>query len=285
MVDVEPVGAGAFEEVHRNLLVRLNPSVPPERWRRLFAPPWGEADAVVGYGLRAREGGQLVGYLGALDAEVYANGRLHKLCNLTSWIVLPGYRSQSLALLGPVLRRRDVTVTNMTPTPQVYEFMLRMGFMVLEAYHQVLTVGVSRSVRAQVVTDHATMKKVLPEADRKVMEDHRPAGNHLAIVDPDHGVCYLMYDVVRRMRMRCARIYHIGDPDLFRRTSAAAHRFLFRRHGTVFMDFDARLACGEAAAGARRVAMRTPRLYRPAHPDTSVEQVPCTYSELALLGL
>jgi hypothetical protein len=282
MAEVLPLRADAFPEVHRTLLTRLNPGIPPEIWRRLFHPPWRAPDPTVGYGLYD-EGRGFVGFLGTLRVELPRDGRTMSLCNLTSWIVLPEFRRQSLALVAPELARRGVTLTNLTAVPQVHEVMLRLGFRVLDAHRTVFTAPVRSGERVELVWDVDALPAILPASDLRVMEDHLPAGRHLAAVHPTMGVCYLLYDVVRHLHLPCARLYHIGDAAIFRRVRPAVHHHLLRRHGAVFLDFDSRLGGPEPFPGGRRVPMPVPRLYRSA--DLAPAEVPCTHSELPLLRL
>jgi hypothetical protein len=282
MAEVRALEADAFDEVHRALLTRLNPSIPREVWHRLFVPPWSARDPTVGYGLVDGARG-FVGFVGTLRAEVRRGDRTVALCNLTSWIVLPEFRNQALALIAPELRRPGVTLTNLTAIPQVHEVMTRLGFQVLETHRTVFTAPALRRGNVEVVTDIGALRSLLQSADLRVMEDHLPTGRHLAVVDPDAGPCYLLYDMVRHMHLPCARIYHIGDVEIFRRVLRAAHHYLLRRHGAVFLDFDSRLGGDEPFERGRRVRMPVPRLYRSA--DLSPSQVPCTYSELPLLRI
>jgi hypothetical protein len=282
MAEVRPLQADAFEEVHRTLLNRLNPSIPRESWRRLFAPPWPAPEPTVGYGLYdAREG--LVGFLGTLRSSLPVGGRVIPVCNLTSWTVLPRFRELSLTLLAPELRRADVTLTNMTPLAQVHQVVSKLGFRVLEAQQTVVRVGLDGGERSELVTDESDIQSVLPPHDLQVMRDHRPAGRHLVMMDLELGPCYVLYQVVRRMRLPCARLYHIGNPDAFRRGVRALHRHLFRRHGAVLLDFDSRLAGDGPVPGGRRVDMKVPRMYR--SPDLPPDLIPSAYSELLLLGI
>jgi hypothetical protein len=282
VAEVLPLRADAFAEVHATLLTRLNPAIPPEVWRRLFAPPWQPPDPTVGYGLYDEKSG-FVGFLGTLRAEVRRRDRAASLCNLTSWIVLPEFRNQSLGLLAPELGRKDVTLTNLTAIPQVHDMMKRLGFRGLDTHHTVLTPSARSGPRAEVVRGTRALGSILPARDLRVMEDHLPAGRHLAVVHPTMGPCYLMYSMVRRMRLPCARLYHIGDVAIFRRVLGAVHRHLLRRHGAVFIDFDSRLGGTEPFPGERRVPMKVPRLYRSS--DLAPAEIPCTYSELPLLGI
>jgi hypothetical protein len=282
MAELRPLQADAFEEVHRTLLNKLNPSIARASWHRLFVPPWPPPEPTVGYGLYdARQG--LVGFLGTLRSNLPVGDRLATVCNLTSWTVLPGFRELSLTLLAPELRRRDVTLTNMTPLAQVHQVVSKLGFRVLESQQTVLRVGAGRGGGREVVTDEAGIQSILPPADLQVMRDHLPAGRHLAVVDPELGPCYILYQVVRRLRMPCARLYHIGNPAAFRRVVDAMHRHLFLRHGAVFLDFDSRLAGDGPVPGGRRVDMKVPRMYRSA--DLPPDAIPSAYSELLLLGI
>ena len=62
-----------------------------------------------------RDGQRVVGTLLALYSERLVEGRLERFCNLTSWCVLPDYRSRSISLLTALLRQHGYHFTVLTP--------------------------------------------------------------------------------------------------------------------------------------------------------------------------
>jgi hypothetical protein len=284
MAEVRRLEADAFEEVHGALLQPHDPSISRSTWRLLFNPPWHTPEPTIGYGLVDRTQG-LVGFIGTLRSDVEARGRMFQVCNLTSWVVRPEFRTHSMALVLPELRREDVTFTNLTPIPAVHTVFSRLGFSVLESSRTVCRVqpALGRWRTREVVTDPERIRPLLDPGDRRVLDDHRGVARHLYVADPDLGTCYVLYAMVRRRRFPCARVYHVGNVPAFRRLSRILHRQLFRLHGAVYMDFDSRLVRGESIARSRKTTLGIPRMYRSR--DLEPDEIPCTYSELVLLNI
>ena len=281
MAEVRPLDASAFDDVYEELLHDLNPRLARAAWHRLFDPPWSVPDPTVGYGLYDPRQG-LVGFLGTVRSELRHQGRTSELCNLTSWTVKPAFRSESLALLAPVLARQEATLTNLTPIREVHQVVSKLGFRTLETHRTTIWLGLRGVGRGEVVTDEERMPSLLPVEDRRILEDHGDAARHLVVVDPDLGPVYLLYRLVRRMHIAGARLYHIGNRGAFPGVVHTALRHLFLRHGAVRMDYDARLT-SEAVPGARTRALEVPRMYRSREVGPSA--LSNAYSELVLLGL
>ena len=126
MPELKRVDASCFEDVHALLLQFRNPRVTEDQWRSLFAPRWNQDEGYAGYALTDR--GRVVGFLGYLFSSREIQGRPTRFCNLSSWIVEPEYRSDSLKLLMPALKLREHTVTNLTPRPSVAKILEKVGF-------------------------------------------------------------------------------------------------------------------------------------------------------------
>ena len=64
-----------------------------------------------------RQGGAIQGFLGNLPSLFQLQGRPKTVCSITSWMVLPECREQSLALLMEHMRESEKTLLfDTTPT-------------------------------------------------------------------------------------------------------------------------------------------------------------------------
>lgn len=282
MAEVRRLEADAFDEICPVLLQPMNPRIPREVWERTFRPPWPAPEPTVGYGLY-QPGSGWVGFVGTVRATVVVGGKTAQLCNLTSWTVRPEFRSQAMALVMPELRRSDLTITNLTPIPEVQAIFQRLGFRELESSRTSLTANPLARGPGRVVEDPDEVASLLSEDERRIMEDHRGVANHLAVEDPEGGVCHLMWTPVHRHRLPAARIHHLGDPGVFARCVRAVQRHLLLRHGRAFVDLDTRLAGGRSLPGAGRHPLQVPRMFR--SPDLEPAEVSGAYSELVLLNV
>jgi hypothetical protein len=110
-VEVAPITDADVAAVADFLHANLNDRVPLEL--ACSAVPW-KVEAP-NHGFMLRDGQRVVGTLLALYSERLVAGRVARFCNLTSWCVLPDYRSRSISLLTALLRQDGYHFTVLTP--------------------------------------------------------------------------------------------------------------------------------------------------------------------------
>ncbi len=133
--------------------------VDPHDWEKIFHPIWSNQREEFGYVLQ--DGGEAVGFLGTLFSNRLVSGKQQEFCNLTSWIVKPEYRGESLSLLFPLIARRDLTLTNFTASNRVIEVLLKLGFQSLEEHYRMVLPIPFPSRRIQIISDPGMIKGVL----------------------------------------------------------------------------------------------------------------------------
>jgi len=116
------------------LLLRngLDSRLSPKEWRRLFEYPRVQSQPNLGFVLESSN--RLVGFLGAVYSERLVGGQAQRFCNLSSWYVMPEFRTSSIALLMALLGQRDCTFTNLAPSQIVTQVMKQCGFKQLESH-------------------------------------------------------------------------------------------------------------------------------------------------------
>lgn len=289
MAKIREAVAEDFAQVHPLLLEFENPNLGREDWRQLFVDHSGCQGGRFGYVLV--EGDRVVGFLALTFSERLVRGERRRLCNLSNWIVKSEHRGQSLALLTRVLALRGVTITNLSPTPEVYRMCERLGFLPLDRSERIVLPlpdprGLFESCR--ILTDPARIEPELDPETRKICRDHRLPHHRHMLVRSRRGECYLMLNRSRkqvgRLRLPLARVHYASAPDVLlahlgRIAVTAALRF-----GTVAMVLDERILGGHRPwqsfarpGGPRRGA------YRP-DGDVRPEEIDGLYSELVLLN-
>jgi hypothetical protein len=103
-----------------------------EFWTSRFRIWWDDNPAF-GPGMErgwiVRDGKALVGFLGNLPSPFQLNGRQTVVFSITTWMVLPEYRDQSMALLlKQVQAARETLLFDTTPTDQVASILENLGF-------------------------------------------------------------------------------------------------------------------------------------------------------------
>lgn len=278
------VAAEDFSRVHSALLCKLDDRIPIHRWRRIFEWGWTNPEDHVGFALEAPDG-RLVGFIATVYSLQAFGSAVLPVCNLSSWIVEPGYRSSALSLVMPVLRRRDLTVTNLTSLPEVNALFRKLGFRTLETHCRIIfpvpRPGLPKNVECQRLEPSAPGAKI----DQQVLtraSDHSLAGEQW-ILGCDGGRCHIVLTWGRRRRLKTARIHHLDDPEVFAAAVGTLHRRLFREHGAILMECDDRLVAGVKIPGSKRIRLPVSRIFRSS--KLEAHQLTNLYSELLLLNL
>lgn len=278
-----PASPDAFPALLDGLLRPLNPRLPEATWRRLFTPQWGVTDRSVG--MQLMDDARPVGFASFIHAQLpLPDGTVAPLCNISTWVTEPAFGAQAMALVMPVLALRDVTITNLTPIPSVHGIFSKLGFRTLEDHLVYLRpapfmrdpwgrTAVSRGLDAVVAQ--------LPEWERAIARAHGSQVEHLCLTDGRGRHCYVMYQIVRRRRLRTARVLWI-TPGTMPDASLALRRALFRAAGAVLVELEGRHAGGRPPASFVQ-QLAVPRLYR--SPRLEPADVPSAYSELVVLGV
>lgn len=278
---MEEATAAHADGVISKLLTPMNPSIAPAVWRRLFDPRWQLEGRPTGQVLLA--GDEPVGFLGLLHARLpRPDGDGALLCNPTTWVVDAAYSARAVAMLMPVLRLKDTTVSNMTPSREAFAIFSRLGFVPLESHVTVLRpTPLARSAwgRPEEIDEAASILNHLPEWERTIARDHAGLARQLLLRERGGDHCYAIYTLGRRRGLRTARILYM-TPGTLSSASVALRNSMLRRHLAVLTEFDSRLGSPDLP-GSRQVARAFPRLYKPA--DLDAAEVPNVYSELVLL--
>src|SRR2546426_11723317 len=91
----------------------------------------GEDSPHRGYPIYAA--GKAVGFLGTIFRARPLAGRMERVCSPSPWTVVKEHRHASLSLVTPILKLRDCTILNPTPSPVAYEIFHTLGFQPLES--------------------------------------------------------------------------------------------------------------------------------------------------------
>lgn len=265
--------------VARFLNEQLNSRVPAHSWERAMTPPW--SGDWPDHGLLLRDRGRVVGaQLAFYSTRDLATGR-ESFCNLGAWCVLEEHRSSGLRLLRGLLRRREYTFTDFSPSGNVVELNRRLRFTDLDTRTHAVLPGPSRGVR--VTSDPHRVASLVPDASRRIYEDHRTmAAAHHVVAATDDGVCYLIFRRDRRRRLPLfATVLHVSDDTAFRRHAPAIAAHLLTRHRVPCLLAEERIVGGRPA---RSVPLRSsrPRMFRSER--VAARDVDYLYSELTCVA-
>ena len=282
---LDPIRDEDLPAVCSFLHAHLNPSHPADVWADAFRQDWGVDRPNSGFLIRD-EGGEIVGGIGAIYAAYPVRGQLEKFCNITSWMVLDAYRTQSMRLAMAVISQPGFHFTDLSPTAVVEQSLKFLKFKPMNAARTLLfnlPAPQQRLVGASVVTNPAKIEAVLDAASLKVYRDHKhfPWLRFLA-VGRGSGYSLVIYKRARLKHLPSAEIIGFTNPDTFlRHLPLLGCHFLLS--GMVTTRVESRLLPARPAWPHTVLTGYRNRVFRS---DTLVEaDIQNLYSEYAALDL
>jgi hypothetical protein len=284
-LEVRPVGVEAFDEVYPLLQGFPTKRMSKEDWRQmLFAYRWADTPQR-GFALYAD--GKAVGFMGTIFSTRHLAGKMERICSLSSWIVLPEHRGSSMMLVMPIIRLKDCTILNPTPSKIAYDIFHKLKFQPLESERFILPpvpglVEASRTLRGSIVHKRADIERQLTGDERALYDDHASCvvAQHV-LLRRGGRQCYVVATPVHKRGIPFAEIQHVSDPDFFWEHRLLAHAALLRSTGAVALWVDKRFVGRRPPPLA--VRWPAPRLYRPTRKEITPEMIDGLYSELVSL--
>ena len=282
MKEVRAVGAEAFEDVYPLLRQFPTTQMSKDDWyRMLFAMPWSDSPQR-GYALYAE--GKSVGFIATIFSKRKLAGRLESICSLSSWIMLPEHRDGVLALLTPILKLRDHTILNPTPSPTAYEIFFKLGFKPLESERLIAppvpgAAEARRTLSGSFSRSRADLERELTGDERTLYQEHSScaAAEHVLL---RHGErhCYVVATQVHKKGLPFAEIQYASDWDFFWEHRLLAHAALLPPTRAMALLVDKRFSAGRKPPMAMTWPCR--RLYRPTRKEIEPGMIDNLYSEL-----
>jgi len=279
VTEVRAVGAEAFAEIYPLLRQFPTKQMGEPDWRRmLFSTPWSD-NPQRGYALYAD--GRAVGFIATIFSNRNIAGHVERVCSLSSWIMEPDHRSEVLKLLMPILKLRDHSILNPTPSPAAHGIFSQLGFVPFETERLILSPipDGARALSGSFTTSKEDLEKNLTGEEATIYAHHAwcAAARHLLLRRGDRE-CYVVATAMHKKGIPFAEIQYVSDWDLFWKLRLLAHAALFPGTRAIALFVDRRFA------GERRpllsVVRRCPRLYRPAHKGLEPRMIDGLYSEM-----
>lgn len=282
-VVIRPIADDTTRAAAEFLHERLNPRVSADDWERLLRPPWGVQGPDRGVSL-VTEDGDIVGVYAAVYSRRTGPVGPVDVCNLAAFCVLEPYRAHGLRLVRALLKRREYTFTDFSPSGNVVAMNERLGFSGLDSSTRLVVNPPALPRRGlRLTSDPDELSARLEGADADVFRDHRDAAaaGHLLVTEGAH-YAYLVYRRDRRKRLPlfASPLYAGGDRELLRARWRHVRAHLLRR-GMPFTLAERRLL-GFAEGLGRELSHPRPKMVRGDGLDR--DHVDYLYSELALVS-
>ncbi|AMO54706.1 hypothetical protein GZ77_24115 [Endozoicomonas montiporae] len=272
---VRAATAEDFDAVYP-LLQELNSTrFTREIWQRLFTNLWQQDDWCPGYVLD--NGEEVVGFLGGLNSTTELNDEVHTVCNLTAWIVKDEYRSNSIMLLMPFLKRKNTSLTSLTSSPEAYKVYKKLGFKDVDSECRIIYPLPSITGKYRVISDREKVLQALSQQEEKVFSDHEGLDVKQLVISDRKEHCYLL--ITRRLGR--GHIHKISNVELFRKAIGAVSRTICKSINVKSLQVDERFLEGQKILLSRKKAFSQPKQVRGLLPPVLVD---AAYSELSVLA-
>jgi len=141
---------------------------------------------------------QPVGFLGLLFSRHPIHGQIEEFCDLAAWIVKEEYRSNSLALLFPLLKEKNLTITTFTASNRVITVLKKLGFQDIETeLHFLLPVPIPHP-SIKVIFDKEKIAESLDGDACQIFSDHRDLHCWHALIKTHADSCYIMLNCAQK---------------------------------------------------------------------------------------
>lgn len=283
MADLVRVDRSHFPQLLPLLKGFRNKRISDAMWERLFIRTWAGNEDYTGYALR--EGERFVGFLGLVfSRQLLPDGRTANFCNLSSWIVEEPYRNQAVAMVLPLFRLKDCTITNLTPADSAFAVFSKLGFRVLDAGVRVLLPLPGRKKKGvTVTTDKAAIAARLGGTLQTIAADHAPYECGQLLLESPQGACLVLHKKRRYAGIAFTHILYVSDPQLFAACLENVRLRFCRLNRTPLTMIDTRFCPGGRLARSFFKSFPNPLLYKSG--TLTPEQIPDSYSEIVLLNI
>lgn len=281
MVAVLPISAADLPDVAAFLAQGFNAKESAEAWLRAFRQPWAEQPP--NYGFMLKEGGRIVGAIGAIYSDQIVHDRRERFCNINNWYVDPDFRRHSILLLSKLLAQPGLHFTNLTPRPDLVSMFLALKFRYLDDGRVTYLLNMPRLPfgSSRVLTGKDALA-ALPQTEAKVFRDHVGCAGlgQVALGSRQDGFTHVAFFRTTIKHVPCIAVLHVGNPAVLARHLPALRGHFLARHRAPLTRIDTRLLPARAPLAVE--------LKRPPHNmylsrSLQPSDVTCLYTELAAL--
>ncbi len=211
---IEPVTAETLPEFAAFLNANLEAARSPQAWIDGLSKSWGMSPPNHGFVLR--DGGKIVGGIGAYYAERLIKGQPQRVCNITSWCVLDGYRKLSMRLAMALIGQKGYHFTDFSPTKVVGGVLQFLNFRPLDQRQMVIINLPWPAVGSKLLTQPQDIERVLQADALRVYHDHAafPWLRHALIGTPNKW-CHVIYKRTLFKWAPSAYVLYLSDPAIF----------------------------------------------------------------------
>lgn len=281
-VEVTKIKSSDFERVYPLLTEFKNTTgITREGWKVIFQENWKSSEDHFGYCLLDES--KPVGILGMIFSSRRINGDKHKFCDLSAWYVKPDYRGHSIALLIPILGRKDLTITTFTASNRVIAVLRRLGFKDIESHIRIVPPIPLRPKNVHVTFDTQIISLKLRGEDLQIFQDHSCLScTHIGIITPE-GFSHVMVNKVFRKGIPLAHVDYTSDRAILINHVNLIAWNVMREMRCFGIEIGEHMVTKNIPGISLKIKRNHPILFRSSH--LKPEAIDTVYSEIQLLGL
>lgn len=278
MLSIEPIQDTDLAQVGVFLHDHHDATRSAENWASLFRYPWESGKPNNGFLLR--DGGALLGVVGAIYSEQEIRGTAERFCNITSWAVLESHRAQSTRLLMACLAQPGFHFTNFSPMPVVESILKFMKFVCLEKNYYAIANRPWPLWSRYRIAMGPKAAGLLNGRELRVLRDHQSLRGlmHLAVANAAK-CCYVALVPCQVKGLPAVEVLHAGETTLFTESLSAIGSYLLRR-GILALKVESRFVDGKPGWSSQRT-LDVPKYYR--SDRLQAADISTLYSERPLL--
>lgn len=279
-VTLKPILPEDVERVADFLHGHLNSRLSVGDWTRAINTGWAEMPQP-NHGFMLEREGEVVGANLAFYSSREIDGAIERVCNVSALCVRDEWRAHTVRLIRALLKQREYSFTDLSPSGNVVAMDERLGFVRLDTSTTARPNLIGRTPRdVVVISDHDQIERTLSGKDLRIFLDHRgcAAARHVVLRKGERN-CYIVFRIDRRKRLRVfASLLYVGDPALYAQHGRHLGGFMVRRHRALVTLVERRLVSALTLRGPQMALSGRPKMYKSER--LLANQVDYLYSEL-----
>jgi hypothetical protein len=249
---IAPIEEADLPEVAAFLAQHFGAKRSREQWQHAITPTWCPG-ADHGYLLRAGDG-RIGGVIVLFRARRWIGGEWRHTCGLSSWLVLPEFRDDSIQLLVHATRDDNLVYVNFTPAPRTVRIFERLGFKRIDTTEWVVANVPLPWGRA--LSDRAAIAAQLTGAACDDLSAHAayPRLHHVGLWAENGDFCHVAFVRARFHLIPAARVTYASDWALFARVLGSFGGVALLRFGLPLTMVEQRRLAGRPAFAVAQTA-------------------------------
>lgn len=286
MISLKKVYPSMFQKIYPLLQELDSSEMKKNCWENVFKNNWDKQEEYCGYALFDNE--KVVGFLGLIFSERIINNHQEKFCNINTWFVKEEYRDYSLSLMMPIVKLKDYTLTDLSPSRAVCRLSQRLGFQELDSQVIIifpfkLWLNNFKIKDYQITQDQKLILTYLHHEDQKILADHQKYQCDHLLLSLGDNYCYLLYTNHHHEVITYSHIQYVSDCKIFAQYSDVICQAIVQKNKTRLVVIDKRMVKNLNIPFSIESPFKLPRLYKSS--TLKPENIDNLYSEIILLNI